>query len=99
MQKYAHLNRDVKNGAIHIPIKKKWVSHIHFPWKKGAYRIPGYAEKGGYSGRTSVPCHIYGVTPPPPLPPRVIYKNTVACANSSCVTQVDRWEIVLEIVN
>ena len=54
MQKYAHLNRDVKNGAIHIPIKKKWVSHIQFPWKKGAYRIPGSAEKGG----TSVPCHI-----------------------------------------
>ena len=58
MQKYAHLNRDMKNGAIHIPIKKKWVSHIQFSWKKGAYRIPGSAEKGGYSGRTSVPCHI-----------------------------------------
>ena len=58
MQKYAHLNRDVKNGAIHIPIKQKWVSHIQFPWKTGAYRIPGSAEKGGYSGRTSVPCHI-----------------------------------------
>ena len=56
--KYAHLNRDVKNGTIHIPIKKKWVSHIQFLWKKGAYRIPGSAEKGGYSGRTSVPCHI-----------------------------------------
>ena len=50
-------------GQIHIPIKKKWVNHIQFPWKKGAYRIPGSAEKGGYSGRTSVPCHIYGVTP------------------------------------
>ena len=58
MQKYAHFNRDVKNGTIHIPIKKKWVNHIQFPWKKGAYRIPGSAEKGGYSGRTSVPCHI-----------------------------------------
>ena len=33
-------------------------THIQFPWKKGAYRIPGNAEKGGYSGRTSVPCHI-----------------------------------------
>ena len=58
MQKYSYLNRDVKNGPIHIPTKKKWVSHIQFPWKKGAYRIPGSAEKGGYSGRTSVPCHI-----------------------------------------
>ena len=37
--------------AIHIPIKEKWVSHIQFPWEKGAYRIPGSAEKGGYSGR------------------------------------------------
>ena len=35
MQKYAHLNRDVKNWALHIPIKKKWVSHIQFPLKKG----------------------------------------------------------------
>ena len=46
MQKYAHLNRGVKNGAIHTPIKKKWVSHIQFPWKRGAYRIPGSAKKG-----------------------------------------------------
>ena len=58
MQEYAHLNRDVKNGAIHIPTKKNGVSHIQFPWKKGSYRIPGSAEKGGYSGRTSVLCHI-----------------------------------------
>ena len=58
MQKYAHLNRDVKNGALHIAIKKKWVSHIQFPWKKGAYPFPGSAEKGGYSDRTSVLCHI-----------------------------------------
>ena len=58
MEKYAHLNRDVEKGTIHIPIKKKWVSHIQFPWEKGAYRISGSAEKGGYSGRTSVPCHI-----------------------------------------
>ena len=58
MQKYAHLNRDVKHGTINIPIKKKWVCQIQFPWKKGTYRIPDSAEKGGYSGRASVPCHI-----------------------------------------
>ena len=28
-----------------------------FPLKKGAYRIPGNAKKGGYSARTSVLCH------------------------------------------
>ena len=58
MQKYAHLNRDVKNRAIHIPIKKKMDQSYTVCLKKGAYRIPGNAEKGGYSGRTSVPCHI-----------------------------------------
>ena len=66
VQKYAHSNKDVKNGAIHIPINKIWISHIQFSWEKGANRIPGSAEKGGYSGRKSVPCHIYGVIPPPP---------------------------------
>ena len=29
-----------------------------FSWKKGAYRIPGSAKKGGYSARTSILCHI-----------------------------------------
>ena len=60
MQKYAHLNGNVTNGAINIPIKKKkkWISHIQFSSKKGAYCIPGSAEKGGFSGHTSVPCHI-----------------------------------------
>ena len=49
MQKYAHLNRDVKNGVIHIPIKKngsviysflgKWglIVYLAAP-KKGAIR-------------------------------------------------------------
>ena len=76
MQKYAHLNRDVKMEPF---IYKKYV-HLYRDvrkWghsytnqekmgqsytvsleKKGAYRIPGSAEKGGYSGRTSIPCHI-----------------------------------------
>ena len=63
MQQYAHLNRDIKKmGPFIYQSRKKKVSHIQFPWKKGAYRIPGSAEKGGYSGRTSVPCHIKGVT-------------------------------------
>ena len=64
MQKYAHLNRDVKNGAIHIPIKKNGSRHIQFPCKKGAYRIPGSAEG---AIRAAHPYHvIYRELPPPP---------------------------------
>ena len=67
LPKICTFKQGCKNRAIHIPIKKKWISHIQFSvqfsWEKGAYRIPGSAEKGGYSGRTSVPCHIKGVTP------------------------------------
>ena len=71
MQKYAHLNRDVKNGAIiYIPIKKKWVSHIQFPWKKGAYRIPGSAEKGAI--RAAHPYHVIYRELPPPLQAAVL---------------------------
>ena len=65
MQKYAHLNRDVKNGTLHIPIKKKWVSHIQFPWIKGAYRIPGSAEKGGLFGPHIHTMSYIGSYPPP----------------------------------
>ena len=73
MQKYAHLNRDVKNGTIHIQFKKKWVSHIQFPWKKGAYRIPGSAEKRGLFGshiRTMSYIGSYPSPPPPRYQPR-----------------------------
>ena len=40
---------------------KNLVSHILFFLEKGAYRIPGSAENGGYSARTSVPppCEMY----------------------------------------
>ena len=47
-----------ENRTIHITMMKNWVSHILFLRKKGAYCIPGSAEKGGYSQRTSVLCHI-----------------------------------------
>ena len=46
-----------------IPIKKKWVSHIHF-LEKRAYCIPGSADKGGCSGRTYVICHIQVMSHP-----------------------------------
>ena len=62
MQKYA-----LKNGAIHIPIKKKWVSHIKFPWKKGliVYMYLAALKKGAI--RAEQPYHfIYrDITPPP----------------------------------
>ena len=45
-----------------ITMMKNWVSHILFLRIGGliSYRIPGSAEKGGYSHRTSVSvlCHI-----------------------------------------
>ena len=58
------------NGKhVHIPsCQKKWglsytnqenrVSHILFVEKNEANHIPGSAEKGGHSARTSVLCHI-----------------------------------------
>ena len=55
-----------ENGTIYISMMKNWVSHIFFFLEKGAYRLPGTAENGGYSGRTSAICHIKVVTPPPP---------------------------------
>ena len=51
---------------IYISMMKNWVSHILFLRKGGIILIPGSAEKGGYSGRTSVLCHIWVFTPPPP---------------------------------
>ena len=69
---YAHLNRDVKNGAIHIPIKKKRVSHIQFPWKKGLIVYLAVLKKGAI--RAAHPYHVIyreiGSYPPPPPPPR-----------------------------
>ena len=44
-----HLPGCQKSGAFHIRIKKKRV---------GANHIPGGAEKGGHSARTSVLYHI-----------------------------------------
>ena len=69
MPKYAHLNRDVKKyGAIHIPIKKKRVSHIQFPWIKGLIVYLAVLKKGAI--RAALPYHvIYRELSPPPPPP------------------------------
>ena len=68
MQKYAHLNRDVKNGALHIPIKKKWVSLYSFLGKKGLIVYLAALKKGAI--RAAHPYHvIYRELPPPPPPP------------------------------
>ena len=45
---------DVRKWGHSYTNPQKWVSHIQFPQKKGAYCIPGSTEKGGYSGRTPV---------------------------------------------
>ena len=57
-EKYMHISGCQKNGAFHIWIQKKLGHSYTFCWKKGANHIPGSAEKGGYSARTSVLCHI-----------------------------------------
>ena len=64
MQKYVHLNRDVKkNGTLHILIKKKWVSHIQFPWKKALIVYLAALKKGAI--RAAHPYHvIYRELPP-----------------------------------
>ena len=72
MQKYAHLNRELKNGTLHITIKKKWVSHIQFPWKKGLIVYLAALKKGAI--RAAHPYHvIYMELPPPPPPPPEVY--------------------------
>ena len=57
-EKYVHIPGCQNNGAFHIGIQKNRAIHILFVEKKGANHIPGSAEKGGYSARTSVLCHI-----------------------------------------
>ena len=52
-----------ENGTIHITMMKNGVSHILF-LRKGAFHIPGSLEKGGYSARSSVLCHVQVVSPP-----------------------------------
>ena len=63
----------VKNTWIYRNVRKKWgLSYTNqekpgqsytFCWKNGANHIPGSAEKGGHSARTSVLC-----VPPTPHP-------------------------------
>ena len=66
MQKFAHLNRDVKNRAIHIPIKKKNGSVIYsFLEKRGLIVNLAALKKGAI--RAAHPYHvIYRELPPPP---------------------------------
>ena len=55
-EKYVHIHGCQKIWAFLIP---KIRSFIYFLFQKGVgYHIPGGAEKGGYSARTSVLCHI-----------------------------------------
>ena len=46
-----------EKGIIHISRMKNFASQIVFFLENGAYCIPGSAETGGYSVRTSVLCH------------------------------------------
>ena len=57
-EKNVHIQGCQKSGAFHIGIQKNRVIHILVVEKGGANHIPGSAEKGGHSARTSVLCHI-----------------------------------------
>ena len=56
-------NRDVRKWDHSYNNNEKLGQSYTFSQKKGAYRLPSSAEKGGYSRRTSVLCHIKVVTP------------------------------------
>ena len=53
----AYTRMSEKWGLSHRNPEKSGNSYT-FCWKKGANHIPSSAEKGGYSARTSVLCHI-----------------------------------------
>ena len=75
-----------ENWTIYITMMKNLVSHILFLEKgKGVYRIPGSAEKGDYSRRASVLCHIKEVTPPPP--PRDCFSVMMHCISLEATTR------------
>ena len=56
MQKYAHLNRDVKNGAIHIQIKKNGSVIYSFLGKRGLIVYLAALKKGAI--RATHPYHV-----------------------------------------
>ena len=62
MQKYAHLNRDVKNGAIHIPIKKNGSVIYSFLGKRGLIVYLAALKKGAI--RAAHPYHVIYRGPP-----------------------------------
>ena len=55
---YVHIYQDVRKWGLSHTNPEKSDHSYTFCWKKGANHIPGSAEKGGYSARTSVLCHI-----------------------------------------
>ena len=52
-----------KFGQLYTKVRKMGHSYTFF--HKGVYHLTGDAEKGGYSARISILCHLYGVTPTP----------------------------------
>ena len=72
-KKYTHIPGCQNSGAFHIRIEKNRVSHAYtFCWKKGAYHIPGSAEKGGHFGtHIRTMSYIGSYTSPTSRPKRV----------------------------
>ena len=93
MQKYAHLNGDVKNGAIHIPIKKNGSVIYSFLGKRGLIVYLAALKKGAI--RAAHPYQvIYRELPPPPPPELLFYCARKASNKTIKVTGNDGHELV-----
>ena len=66
MQKYPHLNRNVKNGAIHIPIKKNGSVINGFLGKRGLI-VYLAALRGLFGPHILTMSYIGSYSPPPEL--------------------------------
>ena len=78
-----------ENGTIHITMMKNWVSHLLFLRKRGLIL---YLAAGGYSGGTSVLCHISYIGSYPPPPPDfdtlIVFLKELICKKSADGTKV-----------
>ena len=93
MQKYAHLKRDVKNGAIHIPIKKNGSVIYSFLRKRGLIVYLAALKKGTI--RAAHPYHVIYRE----LPPELLFYCTRKASNKTIkVTGNDGHELVWKAV-
>ena len=93
MQNYAHLNRDVKNGAIHIPIKKNGSVIYSFLGKRGLIVYLAALKKGAIWA--AHPYHVIYRE----LPPELLFYCARKASNKTIkVTGNDGHEFVWKAV-